>query len=84
MIYFEEDKDFYVVINAVIVEHYHVIEYMGIVVFSKAIRAHDLHTKMDVCMKIIKNNKDFFDQSLDEIKLLKYINNPGRALAKIY
>eukprot|EP00440_Ansanella_granifera_P034424 gb/GFBE01037343.1/.p1 GENE.gb/GFBE01037343.1/~~gb/GFBE01037343.1/.p1 ORF type:complete len:304 (+),score=57.12 gb/GFBE01037343.1/:1-912(+) len=27
-----------------------------------------------VCMKIIKNNKDFFDQSLDEIKLLKLIN----------
>lgn len=34
---------------------------------------------MDVCVKIIKNNKDFFDQSLDEIKLLKYINknDPG-------
>ncbi|ONM08650.1 Protein kinase superfamily protein [Zea mays] len=29
---------------------------------------------MDVCVKIIKNNKDFFDQSLDEIKLLKYVN----------
>ncbi|CAN7040929.1 unnamed protein product [Brassica rapa subsp. trilocularis] len=29
---------------------------------------------MDICIKIIKNNKDFFDQSLDEIKLLKYVN----------
>ncbi|CAN6998573.1 unnamed protein product [Brassica oleracea var. botrytis] len=29
---------------------------------------------MDVCIKIIKNNKDFFDQSLDEIKRLQYIN----------
>ncbi|GKV05291.1 hypothetical protein SLEP1_g17321 [Rubroshorea leprosula] len=28
---------------------------------------------MDVCVKIIKNNKDFFYQSLDEIKLLKYV-----------
>merc|ERR1719436_276297 len=28
-------------------------------------------------MKIIKNDKDFFDQSLDEIKLLKYINVNG-------
>jgi len=27
-----------------------------------------------VCIKIIKNNKEFFDQSLDEIKILKYIN----------
>lgn len=30
-----------------------------------------------VCIKIIKNNKEFFDQSLDEIKLLKYINFHG-------
>ncbi|GJP50944.1 hypothetical protein CLOM_g10093, partial [Closterium sp. NIES-68] len=42
--------------------------------FSKAIQAHDLHTGMDVCLKISKNNKDIFDQSLDEIKLLKFIN----------
>ena len=27
-----------------------------------------------VCMKIIENNKDYFDQSVDEIKLLRYIN----------
>ena len=31
----------------------------------------DLHTGESVCIKIIKNNKDFFDQSLDEIKLLR-------------
>merc|ERR1712232_1502384 len=29
------------------------------------------------CMKIIKNDKDFLDQSIDEIKLLKYINVNG-------
>lgn len=28
-------------------------------------------------MKIIENNKDYFDQSIDEIKLLKYINFNG-------
>lgn len=38
------------------------------------VQAHDLHLGMDVCLKIIKNDKDFFDQSLDEIKLLKYVN----------
>lgn len=26
-----------------------------------------------VCMKIIENNKDYFDQSIDEIKLLRFI-----------
>ena len=30
-----------------------------------------------VCLKVIKNSKDFFDQSLDEIKLLQYINSNG-------
>ncbi|KAJ7970211.1 Kinase family protein [Quillaja saponaria] len=71
---FEEDKNFHVVLNSVIAGRYHVTEYLGSAAFSKAIQAHDLHTGMDVCIKIIKNNKDFFDQSLDEIKLLKYVN----------
>lgn len=71
---FEEEKDIFVEINSVIAGRYHVSEYLGSAAFSKAIQAHDLHTGMDVCMKIIKNNKDFFDQSLDEIKLLKYVN----------
>ncbi|KAI3507065.1 hypothetical protein L1887_21808 [Cichorium endivia] len=76
---FEEDKNFHVVLNSVIAGRYHVTEYLGSAAFSKAIQAHDLHTGMDVCVKIIKNNKDFFDQSLDEIKLLKFINknDPG-------
>ncbi|XVE57221.1 hypothetical protein DITRI_Ditri04bG0073800 [Diplodiscus trichospermus] len=71
---FEEDKNFHVVLNSVIAGRYHVTEYLGSAAFSKAIQANDLHTGMDVCVKIIKNNKDFFDQSLDEIKLLKYVN----------
>lgn len=28
-----------------------------------------------VCLKVIKNKKDFFDQSIDEIKLLQLINS---------
>lgn len=30
-----------------------------------------------VCLKIIENNKDFVDQSIDEIKLLEYVNCNG-------
>ncbi|CAI9766503.1 unnamed protein product [Fraxinus pennsylvanica] len=71
---FEEDKNFHVPLNSVIAGRYHVTEFLGSAAFSKAVQAHDLHTGMDVCVKIIKNNKDFFDQSLDEIKLLKYVN----------
>ncbi|KAH9310338.1 hypothetical protein KI387_025373, partial [Taxus chinensis] len=71
---FEEDKDLSIVIGSVIAGRYYVSEYLGSAAFSKAIQAHDLQTGMDVCMKIIKNNKDFFDQSLDEIKILKFVN----------
>ncbi|KAJ7959644.1 Kinase family protein [Quillaja saponaria] len=71
---FEENKDFPIVLNTVIAGRYYVTEYLGSAAFSKVIQAHDLHTGTDVCLKIIKNDKDFFDQSLDEIKLLKFVN----------
>ena len=61
-------------INTVIAGRYYVTEYLGSAAFSKVVQAHDLHTGIDVCLKIIKNDKDFFDQSLDEIKLLKLVN----------
>jgi len=35
-----------------------------------------------VCLKVIKNNKDYFDQSLDEIKLLRTINEGADCDAK--
>ncbi|WOL07264.1 hypothetical protein Cni_G16004 [Canna indica] len=50
------------------------MKYLSSAAFSEVVQAHDLHTRMDVCLKIIKNDKDFFDQSLDEIELLKYVN----------
>lgn len=71
---FEENKDLPIVINTVIAGRYYVTEYLGSAAFSKVVQAHDLHTGIDVCLKIIKNDKDFFDQSLDEIKLLKLVN----------
>mmetsp|Transcript_5060 Transcript_5060/g.17565 ORF Transcript_5060/g.17565 Transcript_5060/m.17565 type:complete len:324 (+) Transcript_5060:1362-2333(+) len=65
--------------NTVVAERYQVTEFLGQAAFSKAVQATDLQTGMPVCMKIINNNKDFFDQSLDEIKLLKFVNrnDPG-------
>ncbi|KAK4761999.1 hypothetical protein SAY87_029883 [Trapa incisa] len=71
---FEENKDFPIVLNAVVAGRYHVTEYLGSAAFSKVVRARDLRTGVEVCLKIINNNKDFFDQSLDEIKLLKLVN----------
>ncbi|KAK6121887.1 hypothetical protein DH2020_044371 [Rehmannia glutinosa] len=71
---FEENKEFPIVINK---HHSGSILCYGISrirAFSKVVQAHDLYSGMDVCLKIIKNDKDFFDQSLDEIKLLKFVN----------
>ncbi|GMI80876.1 plant-specific dual-specificity tyrosine phosphorylation-regulated kinase 3 [Hibiscus trionum] len=76
---FEENKDLPIVLNSIIAGRYYVTEYLGSAAFSKVVQAHDLLTGIDVCLKIIKNDKDFFDQSLDEIKLLKLVNkhDPG-------
>lgn len=71
---FEESKDLPIVLNTVLAGRYYVTEYLGSAAFSKVVQAHDLQTGIDVCLKIIKNDKDFFDQSLDEIKLLKLVN----------
>ncbi|XP_039067559.1 shaggy-related protein kinase beta-like isoform X1 [Hibiscus syriacus] len=76
---FEENKDLPIVLHTVIAGRYYVTEYLGSAAFSKVVQAHDLLMGIDVCLKIIKNDKDFFDQSLDEIKLLKLVNkhDPG-------
>ncbi|KMT18197.1 hypothetical protein BVRB_2g023690 [Beta vulgaris subsp. vulgaris] len=71
---FEESKEFPIVLHTVIAGRYYITEYLGSAAFSKVVQAHDTQTGVDVCLKIIKNDKDFFDQSLDEIKLLKYVN----------
>ncbi|XP_048542228.1 serine/threonine-protein kinase pakD-like isoform X1 [Triticum urartu] len=71
---FEENKDFPIVVDSVVAGRYRITEYLGSAAFSRVVQAHDLRTGMDVCLKIIKNDKDFFDQSLDEIKLLKFVN----------
>ncbi|CAE8604545.1 unnamed protein product, partial [Polarella glacialis] len=71
---FEESKEFPIRINSIVAARYQVLEYLGSAAFSRAVQCLDLQTNRMVCMKIIKNNKDFFDQSLDEIKLLRLIN----------
>lgn len=71
---FEESKEVPIVLNTVMAGRYYVTEYLGSAAFSRVVQAHDLHMGVDVCLKIIKNDKDFFDQSLDEIKLLKLVN----------
>lgn len=58
---FEESKDFPIIINSIVAGRYQVVEYLGSAAFSKAIQCYDIHTEQMVCMKIIENNKDYFD-----------------------
>lgn len=74
---FEESKEFPIRMNSIVAARYQILEYLGSAAFSRAVQCLDLESNKMVCMKIIKNEKDFFDQSLDEIKLLKYINVNG-------
>ncbi|KAK2960373.1 putative DYRK-family kinase pom1 [Blattamonas nauphoetae] len=60
--------------NQVLAGRFVVRDQIGSAAFSKAVECDDLETGDVVCMKVIKNNKEYFDQSIDEIKLLSYVN----------
>ena len=83
---FEDSKDFVAARGSLIAGRYQVEETLGQAAFSTALQCVDLAATghgdgsgepLSVCLKVIKNNKDFFDQSLDEIKLLHYLNGSG-------
>ncbi|XRB08527.1 protein tyrosine kinase [Pycnococcus provasolii] len=71
---FEEEKEFPIEMHSVIAGRYHILEFLGSAAFSRAVQAIDLQTGRHVCVKIIRNNKDLNDQSLDEVKILRYVN----------
>lgn len=70
---FEATHDFPIKPNDIIGGRYEIKQYLGSAAFSRAVKCFDHRTNQMVCAKIIKNNKDYFDQSLDEIKLLTYL-----------
>ena len=74
---FEESKDFKIVINNLIAGRYQILGYLGNAAFSKAVKCLDTKDNKLVCLKIIENNKNYFDQSLDEIKVLNFVNSNG-------
>ncbi len=58
---------------------YQVLAVLGQAQFSKAIQVKDLQNDKHYCIKIIQNNKDnnskdYLDQSIDEIKMLRFIS----------
>jgi hypothetical protein len=70
----EEHVNFPLDPGGLIAGRYRIVEPLGAGVFSRAVQCVDLNSNKHVCIKIIRNNKDFFDQSLGEIKLLQHLN----------
>ncbi|KEG10878.1 protein kinase [Trypanosoma grayi] len=74
---FEEEKDLAIVVDSVVAGRYQMLQYLDSAAFSRTVRCMDLKEDREVCLKVVRNSKDFFDQSIDEIKLLKLINSAG-------
>lgn len=73
---YEDDREMQIVINEVLAGRYQILSLLGQAQFSKAIEVKDLtssNQKQRYCIKMILNNKEYVDQALDELKLLKYI-----------
>lgn len=75
---FEQERQMAIVINEVLAARYQVVGVLGEAAFSKVIEVIDLEDNKNYSIKIIQNSKDdntkdFFDQSIDEIKLLRFI-----------
>ena len=86
---FEPTKDIILEPGNVVAGQYLVEGVLGSAAFSTAYKCIDLSSEEDssgcqdfVCLKVIKNTKDFFDQSLDEIKILELLRQTGKCNEK--
>ncbi|POM65551.1 CMGC/DYRK protein Kinase [Phytophthora palmivora] len=71
---FEPNQDWRPRTGALIGGRYKVEMAIGEAVFSRTYKCIDTNTDQSVCLKIIKNNKEYFDQGVDEIRVLEYID----------
>ncbi|ETI43279.1 CMGC/DYRK protein kinase [Phytophthora nicotianae P10297] len=71
---FEPNQDWRPRAGALIGGRYKVEMAIGEAVFSRTYKCMDTTTEQSVCLKIIKNNKEYFDQGVDEVRVLEYID----------
>lgn len=70
----EETVNYPIEVGGVVVGRYRIVDYLGQGVFSRAVQCIDLQSGQLVCLKITRNNKDFFDMGLMEVKVLRLLN----------
>lgn len=85
---FEFQRELPLHVGDEIAGRFRIMELLGQAAFSRAVHAIDLTTGQHVCLKVVKNSNDYFDQSLDEIRLLRYVNecDPGdeQGIVRLY
>ncbi|KAI9913372.1 hypothetical protein PsorP6_006279 [Peronosclerospora sorghi] len=72
---FEPNQDWRPRAGALVGNRYKVEVAIGEAVFSRTYKCVDTISGEAVCLKIIKNNKEYFDQGVDEIRVLEYIDH---------
>jgi len=80
---FQPTRDLTLESGNIVAQKYLVEEEIGSAAFSTAYKCIDLSVDENdyhrqVCLKVIKNTKDFFDQSLDEIKILELLRQTNQ------
>lgn len=73
----EPQRDFPVVKGSIIAGQYIVERRLDVGAFSRVVSCVEEKTKKPMCLKIIKNTKESFDQSIDEVKLLLLLQRKG-------
>lgn len=73
----EPQNDFPVVKGSTIAGQYVVERLVDVGAFSRVVRCVGVKKGEPLCLKIVRNTKESFDQSLDEVKLLLLLNQKG-------
>ncbi|KAF0690832.1 Aste57867_17820 [Aphanomyces stellatus] len=74
---FEPSQEFQPEPGALVGGQYQIERLLGEAVFSQTYKAIDTRTGAVVCLKVIRNSKEYFDQGIDEIRVLEYLNAAG-------
>jgi hypothetical protein len=72
---YEDMKEPELKVGEILMGRYEVMGVLGSGVFARVVKAKDLQSPSEelTCFKVVSNNKDFLDQAMDEIKLLRLI-----------
>ncbi|PFH34480.1 hypothetical protein BESB_065110 [Besnoitia besnoiti] len=74
---FEDHRELVLPPGTLLAGRYEVEKEVGRAAFSRCLRCIDTVTNRRVCLKVIRNEKEYMDQSLDEVKTLRFLSANG-------